>query len=149
MFKGVNKALLLGSAAVAALLVIVIGSSVVDRLGGGVADASRRPVVSRAVIFRDAPSGGIAVFDQGAAEPFQILDREKNSFMATAMRILRQVRQARSKAGPDAPFVVTQWSDGRLTLTDPSTGETVELAAYGQKNAETFAQLLPVTSVPR
>ncbi|ADP70264.1 photosynthetic complex assembly protein PuhC, putative [Rhodomicrobium vannielii ATCC 17100] len=149
MFKGVNKALLLGSVAVAALLVIVIGTSVIDRHGGGVADASRRPLVSRAVVFRDAPSGGIAAFDQGATEPFQVLEREKNTFMATSLRLLGQVRQTRSKAGPETPFVVTQWSDGKLTLTDPTTGETLELAAYGQRNADTFSQLLPQASVPR
>ncbi|MBT3070355.1 hypothetical protein KKP04_05675 [Rhodomicrobium sp. Az07] len=149
MLKGVNKALLLGSTAVAVLLVIVIGTSVVDRLDGGVADASRRPVTHRAVIFRDAPSGGIAVYDQGATEPFQILEREKNTFMATSLRLLGQVRQVRSKAGSDAPFVITRWNDGKLTLTDPSTGETLELAAYGQRNADTFAQLLPQASVPR
>jgi len=149
MLKGVNKALLLGSAAIAALLVIVIGTSFFDKFGGGDADASRRPVASRTVVFRDVPAGGIAVYDQGAAAPFQVLDRDKNSFMASALRILTQVRQNRYNVSGDTPFVITQWNDGALTLTDPSNGESLELAAYGKKNADTFAQLLPQTSVPR
>ena len=36
---------------------------------------------------------------------------------------------------------LNRWSDGRLSLDDPSTGEHVDLEVFGPTNAETFARL--------
>ena len=44
--------------------------------------------------------------------------------------------------GPEAPFRLAAWSDGRLTLDDPATGQHVELLAFGPTNAGVFARLL-------
>ena len=63
--------------------------------------------------------------------------------MASALRLMGQSRELRSKAGPEAPFVLILWNDGKLSLSDPATGDVLELAAYGPTNAKTFAQLLP------
>jgi putative photosynthetic complex assembly protein len=42
----------------------------------------------------------------------------------------------------DTPFRLTDWTDGRLTLEDRSTGRSVELRAFGATNAAAFARLL-------
>jgi putative photosynthetic complex assembly protein len=63
--------------------------------------------------------------------------------MASALRLLGQNRELHTKAGREAPFTLTLWSDGKLSLSDTATGDTLELAAYGPTNAKTFAQLLP------
>lgn len=138
-----RKTAMLALVASAALLAIAIGTNVA---GTKSVDFSqpRTPVVRRALIFKDAPSGGIAVFDQGASKPFDVLEREKNTFMATALRLLAVERARRSSAGADSPFMLTQWNDGGLSLDDPATGESLELAAFGHTNAGTFARLLPV-----
>ena len=142
MIKGVNKPALLGAVAILAILSLVIG---VNFLGTQTVDLSpaRTAVVTRPMVFRDAPGGAIAVYDQGAAAPFAVLPREQNTFMASALRLMGQSRERRSQAGPEAPFVLILWSDGKLSLSDPSTGDVLELAAYGPTNAKTFAQLLP------
>ena len=48
-----------------------------------------------------------------------------------------------------APFRLTRYTDGRLTLDDTTTGAHLELRAFGPTNAAAFAGLLPpVPSVP-
>jgi putative photosynthetic complex assembly protein len=142
MIQGIKKPALLAAAAIFALLSLaysmnLIGTRTVDL------SQQRTAVVTRPLIFRDAPGGAIAVYDKGAGEPFVVLPREGNTFMASALRLLGQNRELRSKAGREAPFTLTLWSDGKLSLSDTATGDTLELAAYGPTNAKTFAQLLP------
>jgi putative photosynthetic complex assembly protein len=141
MLQGINKPALLAAAAIFAALLLVsmnlIGTQTVDL------SARRTAVITRPLIFRDAPGGAIAVYDQGASEPFSVLPREGNTFMASALRLMGQNRELRTKSGPEAPFTLTLWSDGKLSLSDTATGDTLELAAYGPTNAKTFAQLLP------
>ncbi len=103
---------------------------------------ARVPVSTRAIVFRDAPSGGIAVYDAGSQQPFAELDREKNSFMNTAIRLFIRER-AVGGVSQEGPFVLTRWADGRLTLSDPNLKREAELNAFGTTNAQTFARLLP------
>ncbi len=142
MLQGIKKPALLAAAAVVVVLSLVIA---MNFIGTQTVDLSlkRTAVVTRPLIFRDAPGGAIAVYDQGAGDPFVVLPREGNTFMASALRLMGQSRELRSKAGPEAPFILTLWSDGKMSLSDPTTGDTLELAAYGPTNAKTFAQLLP------
>ncbi len=142
MLQGLKKPALLAAAAVFAILSLVIAMNVIGTQTVDLSQ-SRTAVVKRSLIFRDGPNGAIAVYDQGAGEPFAVLPREGNTFMASALRLMGQSRELRSKAGPEAPFVLTLWSDGKMSLSDPATGDTLELAAYGPTNAKTFAQLLP------
>ncbi len=142
-----RKSALLGVAGVTVLLAISIGIAM-NAGSSPVADISRTrtKVASRALVFRDAPAGGIAVFDEGADKPFEVLPRDGNNFMATALRLLARERTHRSAAGPETPFILTEWSDGQLTFNDPATGETLELGAFGHTNAATFVHLLPPKS---
>jgi putative photosynthetic complex assembly protein len=142
MVQGIKKPALLATAAIAAVLSLVVA---LNLIGTQTVDLSlkRTAVVTRPLIFRDAPGGAIAVYDQGAKEPFAVLPRQGNTFMASALRLMGQNRELRTKAGPEAPFTLTLWSDGKLSLADTATGDTLELAAYGPTNAKTFAQLLP------
>jgi putative photosynthetic complex assembly protein len=45
--------------------------------------------------------------------------------------------------GQDAPVTLARHENGRLTLTDPATGWSVELTAFGSDNEAAFAALLP------
>ena len=142
MIHGLKSPALLATAAILLTLSLVIASNVIGTRTADVI-SERRAVIKRALVFRDAPNGAIAVYDRGAAEPFIILPRSGNTFMASAIRLMGQSRELRSKAGPEDPFVLTLWDDGKMTFSDPATGDTLELAAYGPTNAKTFAQLLP------
>lgn len=142
MIQSMKNPALLATAATLTLLSIAVA---INFAGTETVDFSvkRTAVANRALVFRDAPGGAIAVYDEGAAEPFIVLPREGNTFMASALRLLGQSRQQRTQAGPEAPFILTLWNDGKMSFSDPATGETLELAAFGPTNAKTFAQLLP------
>ncbi len=148
MAQSIKKPALLAAAAILAVLALVIAMNVI---GTQTVDLTlkRSAVITRPLIFRDAPQGAMAVYDQGASAPFIVVPREGNTFMASALRLMGQSRELRSKAGPESPFILTLWNDGKLSLSDPATGDTLELAAYGPTNAKTFAQLLPTAGKTR
>ncbi len=145
MVQAVKKPALFGAAATLAALLVIVA---MDVAGTKTVDLTpqRTATMTRALVFRDAPNGGMAVYDQGAGQPFVVLPREGNTFMASAIRILGERRTLKTKAGPEAPFILTLWNDGKLSLSDPATGDNLELAAFGQTNAATFFQLLPTAS---
>jgi putative photosynthetic complex assembly protein len=45
--------------------------------------------------------------------------------------------------GQDVPVTLARHQNGRLTLTDPATGWSVELTAFGSDNEAAFQALLP------
>ena len=59
---------------------------------------------------------------------------------ATVTRLARDRRLAHLGSGP--PFRLVRWSDGRLSLEDPSTGRQVALEAFGPTNSGVFAGIL-------
>ena len=71
-----------------------------------------------------------------------------NGFLRATLRGLARERK-RHEGGPEIPFRLTAWSNGRLTLADPATGRTVDLAAFGPTNAEVFGRLLTLDARAR
>lgn len=97
-------------------------------------------VASRALVFSDRPDGGIGVYD---AQHQQQLDAVSGTggFVRGAMRALARQRRL-ANVGPEVPFYLVKWSDGRLTLDDSSTRNHLELYAYGSENLASFEKLL-------
>jgi putative photosynthetic complex assembly protein len=58
---------------------------------------------------------------------------------------MRSLARQRKQAGlpRDLPFLLERRENGRLSLSDPSTGARIELDAFGSGNAATFARFLP------
>jgi len=48
-----------------------------------------------------------------------------------------------ARVGRDMPVTLARHENGRLKLTDPATGWSVELTAFGSDNEAAFAALLP------
>jgi putative photosynthetic complex assembly protein len=48
-----------------------------------------------------------------------------------------------ARVSRDAPVTLARHQNGRLTITDPETGWSVELTAFGSDNEAAFAALLP------
>jgi putative photosynthetic complex assembly protein len=57
---------------------------------------------------------------------------------------MRGLARERNRAGisVEVPFRLSAWPDGRITLQDTGTGNTMELHAFGRTNAEAFLKLL-------
>jgi putative photosynthetic complex assembly protein len=126
-----------------AVVALSITAAAVGRLTGA-ADSTPTStvVVSRQLLFRDMPNGGVAVFDATDTNaPIDILAPETNGFLRATMRGLARQR-IRQDADKEVPFRLTEWADGRLTLEDPTTGRRVEMEAFGITNEQAFADLL-------
>ncbi|KNG93756.1 photosynthetic complex assembly protein PuhC [Pseudaestuariivita atlantica] len=96
--------------------------------------------MSRDVILRADQSGRIIVLDpMGSA--IAHLDEAKGGFIAGVARVLQRER---TKAGTDlnGPVTVSRHENGRLSITDPSTGWSADLMGFGADNARAFARLL-------
>jgi putative photosynthetic complex assembly protein len=125
------------------VIALSIMTAAIGRMTGAANSAPTSTVVaSRDLLFRDQPNGGVAVYDANEpAAPIDMVAPETNGFLRATMRGLARQR-LRQDADREVPFRLTGWADGRLTLTDPTTGRTVEMEAFGITNEEVFAHLL-------
>ena len=146
-FEPSPKAPLIALAAVAGLA-LALASSVSFGLIGrdAVPEISRtaagtQMASSRSLLLEDAADGGVVVYDAATDTEIARVEPGTGGFIRSTMRGLAHVRQ---RKGLDAatPFERTLWDKGGLTLTDPATGETRELDAFGKDNRAAFAVLL-------
>ncbi len=91
--------------------------------------------------FEDGPDGSIVVYDVAAGELIETVAAGGDGFVRATLRGLARDRKI-AGLGPEAPFRLAAWADGRLTLEDPVTGRFVELTGFGQTNAHAFGRLL-------
>lgn len=89
--------------------------------------------------FRDVAGGDIAVLDHRTGQQVALFSGEQG-FLRSTLRALARERH-RESLGGDAPFWLIGRTDGRMTLQDPSTGQRIDLEAFGPSNAAVFAQL--------
>jgi putative photosynthetic complex assembly protein len=127
---------------VAALVIVLLAAVLAARLTGFDASAvPESPVIdSRNLGFRDLPGGVVEVYDWDTQVVLSSIPSGEGSFLRGVVRSL--VRQRRGLSGSDAPFELTLLADRRLTLTDPETGESIDLNAFGPTNLAVFSVLL-------
>jgi putative photosynthetic complex assembly protein len=109
-------------------------------IGGGV-QYQGQVSAQRDLRFADRTDGGVTVTDARTGQAIGELAPGEDGFIRGALRGLVRERRI-GGLGPDTPFRLTGWSDGRVTLEDPATGTRLDLAAYGTTNAEAFARFL-------
>jgi putative photosynthetic complex assembly protein len=98
-------------------------------------------IETRDLHFADRADGAVVAFESDVDAPVAVLAPGTNGFARGVLRGLARERR-RSDIGMDPPFRLARWSDGRLTLEDPTTGRRIELGAFGPTNAEVFAELM-------
>ena len=101
-----------------------------------------KPVVSLSFRAEDHADGSIAIRDAADGRLITTVQPQQDGFIRGTLRGLAQSRQ-RAGLGPEQPFSLTRFEDGRLSLSDAATGREVALEAFGQTNAAAFARLLP------
>ena len=89
--------------------------------------------------FEDRPGGDIGVINATTQKELALLQGE-HGFARGALRTLARERLRRN-LGPQTPFELSAYVDGKLVLRDPATGERVHLESFGAANAAVFAQL--------
>jgi putative photosynthetic complex assembly protein len=96
----------------------------------------------RSFVAADRADGAVVLTDATTGREVLVIAPGEDGFMRGTMRGLARDRRLRD-LGPEAPFRLSSWSDGRLTLDDTATGRRLDLLAFGQTQAEAFARLLP------
>ena len=99
-------------------------------------------VAQRQFRFADRADGALVVTDATTNNIAMILEPGSNSgFIRGTMRGLMRERMLH-EVDRKGPVTITQWADGALTLTDPSTGRIIELGSFGATNRAAYAALL-------
>ncbi|WPL15845.1 photosynthetic complex assembly protein [Thiorhodovibrio winogradskyi] len=93
----------------------------------------------RELHFREINPSTIEVIAEG--QRIALLDSNEDGFIFGVLRGLGHHRKV-SEADIDRPYIVSMRVDGRLVLEDPTTGEQLDLRAYGADNASAFRELL-------
>ncbi len=100
------------------------------------------PRISRDLRFEDTPHGAIRISDARTGQAVTDLEPGTGGFVRATLRGFARERRASDAPGPESPFRLTAWSDGRLTLEDPATGRFVDLGAFGPTQVESFTTIL-------
>jgi putative photosynthetic complex assembly protein len=124
--------------AILALSLISVG--LVRLTGNGPDQLAAAPTAQRSLVFLDSQDGGVRVEDGATGQMLTVLHGEQG-FVRGALRALSRERYARG-IGSSQPFDLIARVDGRLTLLDPATGQTVDLESFGPTNAGQFGQFL-------
>lgn len=104
-------------------------------------DVYENPVAQRALSFSDASDGGILVKDGSTGETALTLPPGTNGFLRGALRAMADRRRVMQKS-PDAPFLLTAWGDGRISIEDLETGERIAVSSFGPTQVRSFVALL-------
>ena len=130
------------------LVALALAMAISGRLNGPEKSVEPTPaVMQRDLSFDDRADGTLAVTDTDSHALVSVIGHGQDNFVRATMRGLAQQR-IRDGLGPQMPFRLTRWADGRLTLLDPDTRRSVELEAFGETNETAFARLLLATETP-
>ncbi|WP_198374997.1 photosynthetic complex assembly protein PuhC [Neoroseomonas rubea] len=135
--RGQALAIGIGMAAVVGLVAMPVAP---NRAPAIVADAVR---AERAFHATDRDDGAVVLTDAATGGVVLVVAPGEDGFVRGTLRGLARERRARD-LGPQVPFRLIAWGDGRLTLDDTATGRRLDLLAFGQTQAEAFARLLPI-----
>lgn len=95
--------------------------------------------------FEDRPEGTIAIFRDGERQLADVVGAGGNGFVRGVLRGLARER-VRQHGQTSTPFRLTRWADGRLSVSDPVTGRSVDVGAFGPANYGAFAQIFTATA---
>lgn len=137
----VPKMALIGAGLLIAVTIGLAGLSRAGFISIETVEKASDHVVARELYFRDRVQGGIEVLAADTGSVLTVFEPGTNGFARGVLRGLVRERRAQG-AGSSIPFKLVKYSDGRLNLIDPATGQEVELVSFGPTNAGVFASLL-------
>jgi putative photosynthetic complex assembly protein len=133
----IPRAMLIGAAVAIAVTIVVAAIG-----GSHTPPPASRMLATRTLSFNDAPDGAVVITDTKTGALVERLAPGTNGFIRSSLRAMAHEGGHAAHAAPVHPFVLTSFADGRLTLDDPTTGERLDLEAFGTLNAAAFAALL-------
>lgn len=127
------------------LIAATITAAIVVRyyIGADTFPPAAAALASRDLRFEDHADGSITVRNARDGAVLDEIAPGTNGFLRATLRGLAYERK-HGDVGPTAPFRLTAYADGRLTLEDTGTGRRIDLQAFGQTNLQAFTHLLPL-----
>lgn len=98
-------------------------------------------VVIERTLYLDGAMSGAARVTLADGTVIADLSPEEGGFLSGVWRVLQRER-TKARTALDGPVVVAAYENGRMSVTDPSTGWSADLMGFGQDNAAAFAKLL-------
>lgn len=135
---------LIAVAAMLGFMILMVGYA---RITGTKAElAPLAPLAAEIDIrFVDLADGSLAVHDVATGNLLQTLPPGGEGFIRGVLKSMERQRKGYNVTLAE-PFHLTRRENGDVTLEDPITGILLDLKAFGQTNAASFAQLLPMPS---
>ena len=94
------------------------------------------------VSFVDRDDGAVVALRTDTGEIQHVVAPETGGFVRGVLRALVRRRMQNGLGAEAGGFDLNRLSDGNLTLSDPATGETVDLGAFGPTNQAAFAAIM-------
>ncbi len=122
-------------------LAALVGAGVSRTTGIGVTtNLTGSAVEVRDLRFIDQADGSIAVFNDALDQPATRIPAGAGGFIRGILRGMSRGRKL-GAISSEAPYRLTRWDDGRMTVSDPATGHSIDLGAFGPDNYGIFRQL--------
>ncbi len=99
------------------------------------------PVEERVLVFEDRTDGSTVVRDHETGAKVALLEADGAGFIRGVLRGLTRDR-ALTRMSETNVYLLTAWDDGRLSISDPETGQKFDLNSFGTDNLEAFARFL-------
>jgi putative photosynthetic complex assembly protein len=104
-------------------------------------DTTSAASASRDLRFVDVGAGEVAIYAWPEGRRVATLQPGSENFIRGVLRGMARERRSIG-AGDAAPFRITRFADGRVTLEDRATGRVLFLNAFGVTNAAAFENLI-------
>ena len=114
---------------------------------GGTPRPSAAVAQERLLRFADRADGGVAIIDADADVEVGLLEPGSAPFIRGILRSFARERRM-NEIGAEPPFRLARRADGTVFMSDPSTGRSIELDAFGSTNEADFARLLTMRKAP-
>ncbi len=104
-------------------------------------EVSATPVIQGVLTVSTSPDQSIAIRNMATGVVVRRISGNAESFIRGVFHSLDGVRRAH-RVDLAEPYRLSQLSDGRVVLQDPSTSTTIDLEGFGTTNASQFMALL-------
>jgi putative photosynthetic complex assembly protein len=98
------------------------------------------PAETRLLQFDERADGRLFILDHPAGAQVALIPAE-GGFIRGVLRGLSRGRALERMESTEV-YLLTRWDDGRLSISDPATGQSFDLNSFGVDNLRIFAQLL-------
>lgn len=114
---------------------------------GRVENPEGEAVRSVKVRFEERPDGSMVALRGTSNRVMAVFESTTKGFVWGVVRGMDRQRKL-EEVDSDAPYTVTYWDNGQLSLSDDLTGRIVYLNAFGPTNLKNFARVLGSAGSP-